>query len=142
MKINIINRKSKFDYFFERSENGGIMLVGSEVKSIREGKCSLVDAFCHFENGELFIKGMNIPNHGKDSNHEAIRNRKILLTKKELVKLEKDLIKGMTLIPYRLFENDRGIFKVEVCLAKGKKQYDKRETIKKRDAEKELKSKL
>ena len=137
MAINIVNKKAKFEFFFERTENAGMVLVGSEVKSIREGKCTLVDAFCFFENGELFIRGMNIPNNCYAYSHDQMRNRKLLLKKKELKKLEKDLIKGLTIIPYRIYENDYGILKIEICLAKGKKLYDKRETIKERDIQRE-----
>jgi len=137
MGINIVNKKAKFEFFFERTEDAGMVLFGSEVKSIREGKCTLVDAFCFFENGELFIRGMNIPNNGNAYSHDPMRNRKLLLKKKELKKLEKDLIKGLTIIPYRIHENDYGILKIEICLAKGKKLYDKRETIKERDIQRE-----
>jgi len=136
--VQIINRKAKFDYHFERSENAGIMLVGSEVKGIRNGKVSLVDAFCYFENGELWIKGMTIQNEGNAFSHEPARNRKLLLKRRELAKLEKDLVKGLTIVPYRIFETDKGLMKMEICLAKGKKQYDKRETIKERDIQRDL----
>lgn len=134
----IVNKKAKFEYFFLRSENAGIMLFGSEVKSIRDGKVSLVDAYCSFEEGELFIRGMNISNSGNAYSHEPTRARKLLLKKQELKKLEKDLIKGLTIIPYSIYENENGILKVEVCLAKGKKLYDKRETIKERDLNREI----
>jgi len=139
MGIHIVNRKAKFEYFFERSENAGMVLVGSEVKAIRNGKCSLVDAFCTFEEGELFIRGMNIPNEGNAFSHEPTRSRKLLLKRKELNKLQKDLVKGLTIIPYRIFENEYGMLKMEICLAKGKKLYDKRNTIKERDLDREQK---
>lgn len=139
MGIHIVNRKAKFEYFFERTENAGMVLVGSEVKAIRNGKCSLVDAFCSFEEGELFIRGMNIPNEGNAFSHEPTRSRKLLLKRKELKKLEKDLVKGLTIIPYRIFENEYGMLKMEICLAKGKKLYDKRNTIKERDLDREQK---
>jgi SsrA-binding protein len=139
MGIHIVNRKAKFEYFFERSENSGLVLVGSEVKAIRNGKCSLVDAFCTFEEDELFIRGMNIPNEGNAFSHEPTRSRKLLLKRKELNKLQKDLIKGLTIIPYRIFENEYGMLKMEICLAKGKKLYDKRNTIKERDLDREQK---
>ena len=142
MGIHIVNKKAKFEYFFERTENAGMVLFGSEVKAIRNGKCSLVDAFCSFENGELFIRGMNIPNEGNAFSHDPTRSRKLLLKKKELNKLEKDLVKGLTIIPYRIFENDYGILKIEISLAKGKKLYDKRNTIKERDLDREQKKDL
>jgi len=137
MGVHIVNRKAKFEYFFERTENAGMVLFGSEVKAIRNGKCSLVDAFCAFEGDELFIRGMNIPNEGNAFSHEPTRSRKLLLKRKELNKLQKDLIKGLTIIPYRIFENDYGMLKMEICLAKGKKLYDKRNTIKQRDLDRE-----
>jgi len=142
MGIHIVNKKAKFEYFFERTENSGMVLFGSEVKAIRNGKCSLVDAFCSFENGELFIRGMNIPNEGNAFSHDPTRSRKLLLKRKELNKLEKDLVKGLTIIPYRIFENDYGILKIEISLAKGKKLYDKRNTIKERDLDREQKKDL
>lgn len=142
MGIHIVNKKAKFEYFFERTENAGMVLIGSEVKAIRNGKCSLVDAFCSFENGELFIRGMNIPNEGNAFSHDPIRSRKLLLKRKELNKLEKDLVKGLTIIPYRIFENDYGLLKIEISLAKGKKLYDKRNTIKERDLDREQKKDL
>jgi SsrA-binding protein len=139
MGIHIVNKKAKFEYFFERTENAGMVLIGSEVKAIRNGKCSLVDAFCSFENGELFIRGMNIPNEGNAFSHDPTRSRKLLLKRKELNKLEKDLVKGLTIIPYRIYENDYGLLKIEISLAKGKKLYDKRNTIKERDLDREQK---
>lgn len=139
MGIHIVNRKAKFEYFFERSENAGMVLFGSEVKALRNGKCSLVDAFCSFEEDELFIRGMNIPNEGNAFSHEPTRSRKLLLKRKELNKLQKDLVKGLTIVPYRIFENEYGMLKIEICLAKGKKLYDKRNTIKERDLDREQK---
>lgn len=139
MGIHIVNKKAKFEYFFERTENAGMVLIGSEVKAIRNGKCSLVDAFCSFENGEIFIRGMNIPNEGNAFSHDPTRSRKLLLKRKELNKLEKDLVKGLTIIPYRIYENDYGLLKIEISLAKGKKLYDKRNTIKERDLDREQK---
>lgn len=138
MKILTLNKKAKFEYFFERTESAGIVLFGSEVKAIREGKVSLVDSYCILEEGEIFIKGMNIPNSGNAFSHEPIRQRKLLLKKKEIQKLEKDLIKGLTIIPYSIYESDRGILKMEICLSKGKKLIDKREVIKTREIERNL----
>jgi SsrA-binding protein len=112
------------------------VLNGVEVKFIRDGNLSFTDSYCIFQNGELFMKNTSISGIGNDN---IRRDRKLLLKKKELTKLNKDLINGLSIIPYRLYENDRGIFKIEVVLAKGKKLYDKRETIKKRDTEREIK---
>lgn len=112
--------------------------MGSEVKSIYDGKVSLVDAYCYFNNGELFIKGMNIPEYRQSYTHEPLRDRKLLMKKKELIKLEKELVKGLTLIPYKIFTNERGLLKVEIVLGKGKKLHDKRERIKERDVNRNL----
>jgi SsrA-binding protein len=112
----IVNKKAKFEYEFVDKYDAGIMLTGIDVKLIREGKYSLTDAYCIFQNNELFMN-----------------NTKLLLKRRELTKLQKNLVKGFSIIPYKIYENDRGIFKMEVYLAKGKKLYDKRETIKRRD---------
>jgi SsrA-binding protein len=135
-KINIVNRKSKFEYQFIDTYNAGVVLNGIEVKSIRDGKFSFTDSYCIFQNGELFMKNTSISGIGNDN---IGRDRKLLLKKKELTKLNKDLINGLSIIPYRLYENDRGLFKIEIVLAKGKKLFDKRESIKKRDVEREMK---
>jgi SsrA-binding protein len=136
--VNIINRKARFDYHIERAEVAGIQLMGSEVKAIRSGHINMSEAFCVFEGGELWIRNMHITSPGNAYSHDPVRARKVLLKRKELNKLEKDLIKGYTIIPIRLFSNAENLLKVEVCLAKGKKQYDKRETIKERDVKREL----
>jgi len=112
----IVNKKAKFEYEFVDKYDAGIMLTGVDVKLIREGKFSLTDAYCIFQSNELFMN-----------------NKKLLLKRRELTKLQKNLVKGFSIIPYKIYENDRGIFKMEVHLAKGKKLYDKRETIKQRD---------
>ena len=135
-KINIVNRKSKFEYQFIDTYNAGVVLNGVEVKFIRDGKFSFTDSYCIFQNGELFMKNTSISGIGNDN---IGRDRKLLLKKKELTKLNKDLINGLSIIPYRLYENDRGLFKIEIVLAKGKKLFDKRESIKKRDVEREMK---
>ena len=137
--VNIINRKVRFEYQFIDTYTAGIQLVGTEVKSIRNGKVSLVDTFCIFNNDELFLKNVNIPGDGIIYSHEPIRDRKLLLNKKEIKKLKKDLIDGLSIVPYRIFTNNRGLIKVEIVLAKGKKIYDKRESIKKREMEREIK---
>ena len=139
-RVNIVNRKSKFEFSVLKTENAGICLLGTEVKAIREGKVGMVDSFCSFESGELWVRGLNISNEGGKFEHDAIRPRKLLLKRRELDRLESDLINGLTIIPYRIFENDKGIFKVEIFLAKGKKLYDKRESIKEREAQRELRT--
>ncbi len=118
-----------------------MVLMGTEIKSIREGKVNLQDGYCYLNNGELFVKGINITPYaqGTHYNHEASRERKLLLKRSELKKLEgKVEEKGLTLVPTRLFINDRGIAKLEFALAKGKKIHDKRDSIKDRDAKREL----
>lgn len=135
-EVNIKNRRASFDYQLLDQFVAGIVLTGTEIKSIRLGKASLVDTFCYLNNGELWVKNMNISEYfyGSFSNHEARRDRKLLLTKKELRKIER-LIKetGFTIVPTRLFINERGLAKLVVCTAKGKKEYDKRESIKERE---------
>jgi SsrA-binding protein len=137
--INIINKKSKFEYEFIQTEVAGIQLFGSEVKSIRQGKVSISESHCFFNNGELFIKGMNISDYGYGSFHETTRDRKLLLKKKELRDLESQLTKGLTIIPYRVFINEKGLIKLEIALSRGKKLYDKRESLKKRDIDRDIK---
>ena len=137
-QINVINRKAKFEYEFIDTYIAGIVLSGVEVKFIRDGRLSFVDSFCTFQNGELFVKNLSISGTGNDN---IKRDRKVLLKRRELVRLEKELIKGLTIIPYRVFINEKGFIKVEIILAKGKKLYDKRETIKARDIEREIKRK-
>jgi SsrA-binding protein len=117
-------------------------LAGTEVKSIREGKVSFADSFCLFEKGELWVKNMHIAEYrfGTTNNHLAVHDRKLLLTKRELRKLESRIKeKGYTLIPLRIFFNLKGLVKVEIGLGKGKKSFDKRETLKKRDTDREIK---
>jgi SsrA-binding protein len=139
-KIEFTNKKVKFEYTFIETHITGIQLMGSEVKSIRLGKVSLVDTYCYFSKGELFLKGMNITETNVAYSHTAIRDRKLLLKRKELKKLENELVKGLTIVPYKIFINDKGLVKVEIVLAKGKKLWDKRETIKERDLNRELKN--
>jgi SsrA-binding protein len=137
--VSIINKKAKFEYEFLQTETCGIQLVGSEVKSIRGGKASISEGYCYFNNGELFVKGMNISDYGFGSFHDTTRDRKLLLKRKELNNLENQLTNGLTIIPYRLFLNDKGLIKMEIALARGKKLYDKRETIKNRDIDRDMK---
>ena len=140
--VSIVNKKAKFEYEFLQTETCGIQLLGSEVKSIRGGKASISEGYCYFNNGELFVKGMNISDYGYGSSHDTTRDRKLLLKRKELNNLENQLTNGLTIIPYRLFLNDKGLIKMEIVLAKGKKLYDKRETIKKRDVDRDMKRNL
>lgn len=133
-KINISHKRARFDYEFIDTYTAGVVLTGVEVKFIRKGHLTFVDSFCSFQNNELFMKNVSISGIGNDN---IKRDRKLLLKKKELNKIKKDLDKGLTIIPTRLYENEKGLFKVEVVLARGKKLYDKRETIKKRDIDKE-----
>ena len=133
-KINILNKRARFDYEFIDTYTAGVVLTGVEVKFIRKGHLTFVDSFCTFQNDELFMKNVSISGIGNDN---IKRDRKLLLKKKELNKIKKDLDKGLTIIPTRLYENEKGLFKVEIVLARGKKLYDKRETIKKRDIDKE-----
>ena len=116
--------------------------MGSEIKPIGNNSVSLVDAYCYFKNGELFVKGMNIPEGKSDYTHEPLRDRKLLLKKRELRKLEKQLINGLTIVPYRMFRNNKGLIKLEIVLAKGKKLFDKRNTIKGRDIERDVNRQL
>jgi SsrA-binding protein len=136
--VNIVNRKVSHEYLFVDTFVVGIKLVGSEVKSIRDGKVSLVDAYCFFNDGELYIKGMNIPEYKQSYTHEPLRDRKVLMKKKELVRLQKELVKGLTLVPYKIFSNDKGLLKMEMVLGKGKKLYDKRESLKEKDINREM----
>lgn len=134
----IINRKVNYEYFILETYNAGIVLKGSEVKSIREGRVNLTDSYCYFNNGELFVKNLIVSESKIAFSHEPNREKKLLLKKRELIKLESKLDKGLSIVPYKIYSNDRTIFKVEICLVQGKKLYDKRESIK----EKEIKRKL
>lgn len=136
LTLNLVNRKAKFDFEFIETFTAGIILAGTEVKAVRDAKVSMVDAYCYFVKGELFIKNLHIGEykHGNIYNHEPLRVRKLLLNKKELKKLETKIKeKGLTIIPYKVFLSDRGIVKLEIALSKGKKSFDKRETLKTRD---------
>ena len=137
--VSIVNKKAKFEYEFLQTETCGIQLLGSEVKSIRGGKASISEGYCYFNNGELFVKGMNISDYGFGSSHDTTRDRQLLLKRKELNNLENQLTNGLTILPYRLFLNDKGLIKMEIALARGKKLYDKRETIKNRDIDRDMK---
>jgi SsrA-binding protein len=139
--LNIRNKKAYFEYHILEKFTAGIKLLGTEIKSIREGKANLSDAYCTFLNDELFVRNMHIAeySHGSFYNHEQKRDRVLLLNKKELRKLrEKGEEKGFTIIPLALFISDRGFAKLEIGLAQGKKIYDKRDTIKDRESKIEL----
>ncbi len=138
--ISIRNRQAGFEYELLDKYVAGMVLMGTEIKSIREGKVNLQDGYCYLNNGELFVKGINITPYaqGTHYNHDALRERKLLLKRSEIKKLEGKVEKGLTLIPIRLFINDRGLAKLEFALAKGKKLYDKRDSIKERDAKRAL----
>jgi SsrA-binding protein len=142
MAKEFVNRQAFFHFQIEDKYVAGIALKGTEVKSVREGKLSFNDSFCFFENGELWLKGLYIGEYslGTSSNHNPVHDRKLLLTKRELKRLEaKTKEKGYTIVPLRIFLNEKNLIKVEIGLAKGKKEYDKRETIKKRETEREIK---
>ena len=134
-QVSIKNRKASFEYSFLNLYTAGIALTGTEIKSIRKGQASLGKAYCYFSKGELWIKEMHIATYaqGNIHNHVEDRTRKLLLNRKELDKLQRTKEKGLTIIPIKLFINNRGIAKVEIALAKGKKLYDKRQAIKERD---------
>ena len=135
-QINIKNKKARFNYEIGETFTAGIVLTGTEIKSIREGKASLTDAYCVIDNGEVWIKGMHISEYfyGSYNNHVAKRDRKLLLNKKEILKLAKAIAEpGYTLIPLRLFINERGYAKLVIGIGKGKKLYDKRQAIKERE---------
>ena len=140
--VSIKNRKASYDYFFERELVAGIQLVGTEIKAIRNGKVSLVDSFCYFKSGELFLKGVNITATEDAWTHDPTRERKLLLNRKELDKLERDLDQGMTIVVKKMFSNVRGLIKVEIALARGKKNYDKRESIKDKEIKREIQQQL
>ncbi len=135
-QINIKNRRATFDYEISDTYTAGMELTGTEIKSIRAGKASLSDSYCIVERGEIWVKGMNISEYfyGSYNNHAARRDRRLLLTKKEIAKIEKAITDpGYTLIPLRIFISDRGYAKLVIGVARGKKQYDKRQAIKERE---------
>lgn len=144
-KISIKNRRASFDYSLIETFTAGIVLLGTEIKAIREGKVSLVDSFCYFRNGEVFVRNLNISiyTEGNLYNHEPTRERKLLLNKQELTKLQKKLVdKGLTLIPTLLFTSDSGYAKLEIAVAKGKKMFDKRDDMKAKDIDRDIKRKF
>lgn len=140
--VLIKNKRATFDYELVDKFTAGIVLVGTEIKSIRLGKASLVDTFCFFAgNNELWVKNMNISEYsfGSYNNHLPRRDRKLLLNRKELIKLQREVkYNGMTIVPTKLFINEKGLCKLEIALARGKKEYDKRESIKEKDAKRDI----
>lgn len=139
--ISIKNRKATFEYELIERFVAGMQLLGTEIKSIRNSKVNLTDSYCQFYSGELFVKNLHIAEYemGTCNNHIAKRDRKLLLTRKELAKLEKKVKEsGLTIVPVKLFINARGLAKIEIALARGKKTYDKRETLKAKDAKRDM----
>lgn len=140
--MEIKNRSAYFEYYIDDKFSAGIVLTGTEVKSLRAGRASFNDSYCMIHQGELWVKSLHIAeySHGTVNNHDPVRERKLLVTKREIKKLEgKMREKGYTIIPLRIFFNDKNLVKMEIGLAKGKKLHDKRETIKQRDTEREMK---
>ncbi|HYV93921.1 MAG TPA: SsrA-binding protein SmpB [Chitinophagales bacterium] len=139
--IDIKNKKAFYEFEFLEKFVAGIVLTGTEIKSIREGKANLSDGWCYFAKGDLWVKNVNISIYEKGThyNHEPLRPRKLLLKKKELTRLQAKIKeRGLTIVPFRLFLSDRGFAKLEIALAKGKKVHDKRDTIKERDVKREM----
>lgn len=139
--VNIKNKRASFDYELSDRITAGIVLYGTEIKSIREGKASLVDTYCIFERGEMWVRGMQISAYrlGYYYNHEVKRDRKLLLNKRELRKYQRATLEtGYTIIPLRLFIDEKGLAKMEIALARGKKSYDKRETLKSKDDQRDI----
>lgn len=142
--MEISNRKAYYEYFFEDTYIAGIVLSGTEIKSLRSGKASFNDSYCIFFKGELFVKSLHISEYafGTYTNHQPMQERKLLLNKRELQKLEnKSKEKGYSIIPLRIFIAESGYAKIEIGLGKGKKNYDKRETIKERENDRDIKRK-
>ncbi|MEN0003367.1 MAG: SsrA-binding protein SmpB [Bacteroidota bacterium] len=140
-EIEIVNRRAQYEYHFIELVEAGVMLQGTEIKSIRKGNINLRDAYCLFQEDELFIKSMFIAEYenGTYANHEPRRTRKLLLRRQEMRKLQRKVKeKGFTIVPYRLYVNERGIAKIEIALAQGKKSYDKRDSIKQKDMKRDL----
>jgi SsrA-binding protein len=141
MSFEIVNRKAKFLYILLDKFEAGVILLGTEVKSVKLGNANLRDAYCYFKDGELFIRNLHISEYkfGNRENHDPRRERKLLLTKRELKKIfRKSEEKNLTIIPYRIFLNERGFIKIEIFLAQGKKSFDKRHSLKEKDMKREM----
>lgn len=139
--VNIRNKKAPFEYFFVDTFTAGIVLTGTEIKSIRMGKASLVDTFCYINNGEIWVKGMNISPYfyGSYNNHESKRDRKLLLNKREIKNLQEATKQvGFTIVPTLLFIDDHGRAKLDIALCRGKKEFDKRQTLKEKEDRREM----
>lgn len=139
--VNIRNKKASFEYFFVDTFTAGIVLTGTEIKSIRMGKASLVDTFCYINNGEIWVKGMNISPYfyGSYNNHESKRDRKLLLNKREIKDLQEATKQvGFTIVPTLLFIDDHGRAKLDIALCRGKKEFDKRQTLKEKEDRREM----
>ncbi|WP_116787937.1 SsrA-binding protein SmpB [Flavobacterium psychrotrophum] len=139
--VNILNKRARFDYEIIDRYTAGIVLAGSEIKSIRLGKASIAESFCEFQNSELFAINTNIEEYAysRNFNHTPKSERKLLLNRKELKSLEKSIQnQGLTIIPLKLFTNEKGMAKLEIALCRGKKNYDKRETMKERDSKRDI----
>jgi SsrA-binding protein len=142
--LELSNRKAYHEYFFEATFIAGMVLAGTEIKSLRAGKASFNDSYCFFDKGELYVKSLHISEYsfGTYNNHEPMQERKLLLNKRELQKLEaKTKEKGYSIIPLKIFLTEKGLFKMEIGLGKGKKIYDKRESIKERETDRDIKRK-
>jgi len=141
LQVNIKNKRASFDYEFIDTFTAGIVLTGTEIKSIRAGKASLVDTYCYINNGEIWVKNMYVAHYleGSYNNHLERRERKLLLNKKEIRNLLNDTkAPGFTIVPVRLFINEKGLAKLDIALARGKKEYDKRQTLKEKEDRREM----
>ncbi len=139
--VEIKNKRASFEYYFLDTYNAGIVLSGTEIKSIRQGKVNLTDAYCVIQKNELYIRQMHISkyNEGTHYNHDPLNDRKLLLQKREIKKIENKLKDvGLTIVPTRLYISDRGFAKVDIAMAKGKKLFDKRDSIKEKDVKRDL----
>jgi SsrA-binding protein len=143
--VRITNRKASFEYNFIEKFEAGVMLLGSEVKSIREGNSSIGEAYCYFKDNELFIRNMYVAEykHNVGVTHDVLREKKLLLNRKELNKLKKGLeVKGQTIVPLVLYTNKKGLLKLEIALSSGKKTFNKRQSIKSRDIDRDTKREI
>lgn len=145
MKIFAQNKKARYDFFIEEIFEAGLSLLGTEVKSVKAGKVNLKESYIELKNGEVFVTGMNISPYDMASsfNHDPTRDRKLLLSKREISTLDKSKSQdGYTIVPTKIYANDRGFIKLEIAIAKGKKNYDKRQTIAKRDSDRRIRKAL
>jgi SsrA-binding protein len=139
--VNIVNKRARFDYEILETYTAGIVLAGTEIKSIRQGKANIAESFCEFSNNELFAINTYIEEYtfGNQFNHKARSERKLLLNKRELRSLQKSVqAKGLTIVPLKLYTNEKGIAKLDIALCRGKKNYDKRESLKESDTKRDL----